>query len=343
MSRTFVISLLQKRKQLHVAFWVVLAFFYLLGYLGKPYPLSYVAANYFGVLVLYAVIIYSTLYLVFSRFVLRRKYVAGALLFTAILLVCTHSNAVLYNVTNAEGKIISLQNFLPFYLFLAAFALSLKIARKSYLELHREILLKEDLLRQKEYFLRSQIHPHFLFNTLNNFYALALEKSDLLPDLMIRLSNILRHQIYQSELSLISLDKEIEYLKDYIELEKIRYGKNLNFQFEFPKNPAAGYFIPPSILIVFFENAFKHSYNIATENIDISGHLYMENGQLKFFLKNSIPESYLKTKGPAGLGLQNVRKRLSLTGDSNYLLRTEEKDKHYFVWLELKLAGNEKV
>lgn len=323
-----------------MVFWALFIFSYSLGWLEGKYSLKYFLANYVGDLMIYLIYIYGTLYIAYGYFVPRKKYLISFICYILLLVFATQSTAWLYNNTNDKGASVSILNFLPFYIFLAAFTLSLKIARNSYLSLINEIELKQDLINQKEYFLRSQIHPHFLFNTLNNFYGLALEKSDELPDLMIRLSNILRHQIYNSETSYISLEKEISYLKDYIELEKIRHAQNLSFEFTFPDQVPSNLFIAPAVLIVFFENAFKHSNNISSHLIEIKGYLSIGNEELSFLLENSYPEKAQSAEDKEhGVGLKNVRNRLELLGKDNYTLHTEKKNGRFSVSLKMKLKN----
>ena len=322
---------------MHLSFWVVFALFYSAGYWGQGHSPSYLLINYAGVLLLYATYIYATLYVVYSRLLLSKMYLPAAIAFVVLLFASTYTNAWLYNVTNAPPA-ISFQNFLAFYLFLAAFTLAIKIARSTYLSLQKEIEAKQDLLNQKEYFLRAQIHPHFLFNTLNNFYGLALDKSDTLPGLMLRLSNILRHQIYHSESSYILLEKEVSYLQDYIELEKIRHAGNLSFNFSFPDAIPGNLFIVPSVLIVFFENAFKHSKNVSSQLIEISGQLKVENDGIVFLLENSYPtKTFPNHEQAKGLGLKNVKNRLNILGENNYTLTTKKSDGKFSVSLSMQL------
>ena len=338
MNNELLIKLLKKRLHLHVFFWLVFAFSFSLGWAGAGYSWKYILVNYIGTLLIYFAYVNSILYVAYGYFIPRKKHIVSLFVFIILLLCSTQGSAWLYNISNNQGKTISFQNFVPFYIFLAAFTLALKIARTAYLTLAKEIELKQDLINQKEYFLRSQIHPHFLFNTLNNFYGLALEKSDELPGLMIRLSNILRHQIYNSESSYILLQNEINYLKDYIELEKIRHADNLSFKFSFPDPVPSNLYIIPSVLIVFFENAFKHSNNISSQLIELSGHLNIEGDEINFLIENSYPENTFPNHEQAqGLGLMNVKNRLGLLGEDSYTLHTQKGNGKYLVSLKMKL------
>lgn len=337
MNRQTWVSLLKQRWLLHGLFWLVFGFFYSLGYLGKSLSIAYILQNYVAVMLLYAAFIYSCLYIVYSYFVGKGYYLAGLVSFVILLFGAGFLNAWLYNTSN-PGIDITLFNFIPFYTFLAAFTVALKMARGLYLSLLHEIQVKENLLNQKEYFLRSQIQPHFLFNTLNNFYGLALDKSEQLPDLMLRLSNMLRHQIYNSDLPHVSLQSEVDYLKDYIELEKIRYAENLSLDFRFPDNRLDNLYVMPAVLIVFLENAFKHSKGISSQLIEIKGHLRVEGAYLNFYLENTFPaKQFVESRTYGGLGLANVRKRLELLGTENFKLRTEENVGRYIAHLRIKL------
>jgi two-component system LytT family sensor kinase len=334
----FLVHTLRRRVLLHFSFWIIFILSYSLGWNSGGFTWQYFLLNYLGVLIVYALLIYGTLYCVYGFLIFRKQYSFAFLLFITLLLGTSHVSAWFYNITNSEGHSITLLNYLPFYSFLAAFALALKIARSSYLRLAEELAKKQYLLNQKEYFLRSQIHPHFLFNTLNNFYGLALEKSDELPDYMLRLSNILRHQIYHSEHSKIALEKEIRFLKDYVELQKIRHADNLSFRFLFPETVEANVYITPSILIVFFENAFKHSNTISSQLIEIEGYLKVQQDEMIFYLKNSYPEGVQKAvEESQGLGLKNVKNRLSLLGDNSCILHTSKQKGIFTVELTLKL------
>lgn len=341
MEKELILKILRRRLALHLFFWFLFALSFSLGYFGEGYSALYILLNYFAVLAIYATYIYTILYFIYQYLAKERKqYIAAIALFIVLLLAATNANAYLFNVTN-PGSHMTMLNLLPFYIFLAAYSLSCKIARTAYLELQTEIQLKQELLNQKEYFLRSQIHPHFLFNTLNNFYGLALDKAEELPALMVRLSNILRHQIYNSESSFILLQHEVNYLKDYVELEKIRHGQNLSFNFVFPEDVDEKLFVTPSILIVFLENAFKHSNNISTQLIEITGYLKVVDNKLYFELVNSYPDNtYFKQVEEPGIGLKNVRNRLEIMGSDTYSLSTDKKDGRYKVSLSMNLKNN---
>jgi LytS/YehU family sensor histidine kinase len=176
--------------------------------------------------------------------------------------------------------------------------------------------------------LKAQISPHFLFNTMNNFYGLAVERSDKLPGLMVRLSHLLRYSLYETQAPSVPLSREIDQLQDYIALEKIRLEDNLDFQFDLQIAENCAVKIAPLILIVFVENAFKHAKNVQDDCIRIKINLSVsDEGTLRFEVTNNClrgePHPFLEMQG---IGLENVRKRLDVLypGDLHQLT-TEKK------------------
>lgn len=185
--------------------------------------------------------------------------------------------------------------------------------------------------------LKAQISPHFLFNTMNNFYGLAVENSNKLPNLMIKLSDLLRYSLYETKNDLVSIYKEVAYLKNYIELEKIRLESTLDMEFisEISENEDAG--IAPLVLMVFVENAFKHARQVLNEPITIKIKMSLSKEKvLTFIVENNYFHKGQDHAG--GLGLVNVKKRLELLypGDLHHLIITKD-GKLYKVNLQIKL------
>ena len=160
-------------------------------------------------------------------------------------------------------------------------------------------------------YLRSQTNPHFLFNTLNNIYSLARDKSDLAPESILRLSKILRFMLYETSGDYISIEQELRIINDYIALEKLRYDESLriNFNHDIEDMKQA---IPPLLLIPLVENAFKHGVSETRGHPFVDIHLSMNKRQLTFVVKNSS-EAAPEEKGPKeNIGLSNLRRQLEL-------------------------------
>jgi LytS/YehU family sensor histidine kinase len=185
--------------------------------------------------------------------------------------------------------------------------------------------------------LKAQISPHFLFNTMNNFYGLAVENSNKLPGLMIKLSDLLRYSLYETKNDLVPVSKEINYVRNYIELEKIRLESSLDLEFDSTLDENEEAAIAPLILMVFIENAFKHARQVLNEPIKIEIHMSLNNEQILLLeVKNNFQHDGSDQTG--GLGLENVKKRLELLypGDRHHL-EIKKEGKLFAVKLRLQL------
>lgn len=202
-----------------------------------------------------------------------------------------------------------LQNFYLYFFLLFLVGLGSTGTRiiKDYFKNQRErqILIQQNMQTELQ-FLKNQINPHFLFNTLNNLYSLTLKKSDLAPDIVLKLSDMMRYMLYECNEKVVNLEKEVNYLENYLLLEKLRFKEIEKIEFEIigeTKNIKT----PPLLIIPFFENAFKHG----TSKPFISSQLWMEeNSTLNFSITNRKKSSNEKLIG--GIGLTNVRRRLEL-------------------------------
>ena len=194
-----------------------------------------------------------------------------------------------------------------------------------------EELKRQNLQAEMDY-LKYQINPHFFMNTLNNIHALIDIDTESAKNAVIELSKMMRYVLYESGREIISLNRDIQFLKNYIELMRIRYTDAVNISVEPPGNLPEQLSIPPLLLIVFVENAFKHgvSYNHPSF---IRLKIEYADGQVTSTLTNSRHAAQ-SSKHPAGIGLENVRKRLELIyGAKNYSLEIREEEKTYTVKL----------
>lgn len=191
--------------------------------------------------------------------------------------------------------------------------------------------LKTELL-----FLRSQVSPHFMFNVLNNMVALARKKSDLLEPSLIKLSSLMRYMLYETDEQKVPLEKEVEYIQSYIDLQQQRFGKNLKVC-ACLNNIGNGNEIEPMLLIPFVENAFKHGTGLI-ENAQIKIELRVENGILQFMVSNRYNDAMNGSKDKdSGIGLNNVQRRLNLLYGRNHALLINKKDGWFIVSLQINL------
>lgn len=197
--------------------------------------------------------------------------------------------------------------------------------------LKAQLKLKETELK----LLRSQLHPHFLFNTLNNIYSLALEKSDKTPDLIIRLGDMLSYIIYDCNSDKVLLSKEIDFIKSFIELQRVRYV-SCNISFDV-KGDIDKQKIAPMLLHTFIDNSFKHGAAKISGDSWIKISLESFNGSLIFKVLNNKPSETGSLREASGIGIENALKRLDLLYKENYDLKIDNSDNIFSVSLKLQL------
>lgn len=173
--------------------------------------------------------------------------------------------------------------------------------------------------------LKSQINPHFFFNTLNNLYGLTVEKSDDAPDVVLKLSDMMRYTIYMGKEDFVPLKDEIDYLQNYIELHKIRYQKKVDITFK--HNSTTDYRIAPLLYIIALENAFKHGVEKLTENAYIHINITTENSTILFEIENNFEQQ--ETVAKVGIGLDNLKQRLKLLYPKKHTLHIENTSSTY--------------
>ena len=187
-------------------------------------------------------------------------------------------------------------------------------------------------------YLKSQTNPHFLFNTLNNIYSLARDKSDLAPESILRLSKILRFMLYETSGSYIAIEQELKIISDYIALEKLRYDDSLrvNFNYDIEDMKQA---LPPLLLIPLVENAFKHGVSETRNQPFVDIHLSVNKRQLTFSVKNSTEQFPEEPTVKENIGLSNLRRQLELLY-TDYNLSVQQGESVFTATLKLNLASH---
>jgi two-component system sensor histidine kinase LytS len=216
------------------------------------------------------------------------------------------------------------------------FITSCKFFKDGYITQQFEAARKEQNLMAEVNNLKSQIAPHFLFNTLNNLYGLAVEKSEKLPGLMLQLSDLLRHSLYETQKPLVSISDELNILRSYMDLESVRLEDDLKLEFHNSVPEQDGHQIAPLILIVFIENAFKHAKLVQSSAVYIYIRSQLENDWFEITIKNNYNRD--KTRSENGIGLLNVKRRLEvLYPNEKHRLMITCNDEFYTVNLGLEL------
>jgi two-component system, LytTR family, sensor kinase len=332
---------------LHVLFWsLILVFPYLIKisveHDSSPHT-DNDAANFYMAYALEnlmrALLFYVNAYFFIPKLAYARRFgqYLTALLITFCLL--TAWNQFIYSLfmPGLHFRIWSYALFeLPFYIILMLGSTAFRVVADKIKEQQRVKEKETENLKTELSFLRSQVSPHFMFNVLNNMVALARKKSDLLEPSLIKLSSLLRYMLYETDEDKVLLEKEIEYLKSFIELQAQRFGKNVDINTSF-EPVTDGFVIEPMLLIPFVENAFKHGTGLVPQaRIEIG--LKLENGQLNFCVRNRYNETTEWEKDKtSGIGLTNVKRRLNLLYPNSHSLQIIKEDGWFSVLLKLNL------
>ncbi|MCW3112077.1 MAG: Histidine kinase [Segetibacter sp.] len=331
---------------LHILFWVVL---FSLPSLFRPRqdtnaqhtndPGNRLFCQYLVNCFFWISLFYINSYVLMPFLVNRKKYIQYLLSLFAIIAVLFLLNWLSFSLILPERK-FSFGLFLFFFLFPCIFILACSIA----FTMFRDRMRSDRLAIQKETenlktelaFLRSQVSPHFMFNVLNNMVSLARKKSDQLEPSLFKLSSLLRYMLYETDEEKVLLEREVEYLQSYIDLQLQRFGSKVNIN-QVMEDYDRNCFIEPMLLIPFVENAFKHGTGFKN-NSEINIELKTQNDLLEFRVSNYYDNSIVQVKDKtSGIGLQNVKRRLNLLYKNEHTLSIESKDNFFIVTLQLKL------
>lgn len=349
-------SSLGGRLLLHLLFWIAAAAFLL--YFFGHFTSDYRYTSIFVCLLMPIAVgtTYLINYFLIPRYLLRRRYVRFAWYFIFTLIISVWGEMLVLVWALIELANYRYSNMPPltadiFYLvvglyFLVFFSTSVKLLKYWYQgqqhisKLRSKQLEAELKLREAELqLLKGQIHPHFLFNTLNNLYGLALEKSDQMPDAILRLSGLLDALLYRSHEQFVPLATELKLIEDYVNLEKLRFEDRLDLQWKI-QGPVKEFLIAPFLLFPFLENAFKHGFSENADSLQLLMEVTIEKGELLFTVVNSIiPGPSSKPSLAGGIGLKNVQKRLELLYPQKHSLRIHTvPDTYYQTDLQLTLT-----
>jgi LytS/YehU family sensor histidine kinase len=209
------------------------------------------------------------------------------------------------------------------------------------------VLFKFWMKKQKEYLsaekekinaelelLKAQVHPHFLFNTLNNIYSFSLENSNKTSQMILKLSSLLSYMLYDCKSEVVLLEKEIEIMKNYIDLEKERYGNRLDVSINI-EGDMKDKFIAPLLLLPFLENAFKHGTSEQLEKAWLSLEIYTNQNLFRCKIVNSKNENQLPSEN--GIGIENVKKRLAFIYPGRHELKLNDEGNFFVVSLLIEL------
>ena len=345
---------LKYRLRRHLAYWgfwwIFQGFLYSFVYINNSrygYPLLLTASMLESLIFLsmHIFLSYMLIYFVLPRYLLKQKYWQTAAWVVSLFILTAGMSAVLAStvikaernwITNYHlytrgfdigSMALALMAGLRGGITIAGISATIKLMKYWYTKERRNLQLQKENAESQLQLLKAQVHPHFLFNTLNNIYSYTQNASTVASKLVMGLSDMMRYMLYECNLPLVALDKELKMLQDYSMLEQIRYDKRLDLHIELPENTQDLY-IAPLLLLPFVENCFKHGASNMLEQPWISLHISVEGDVLKMNLVNGKPpDNGPRPLDKPGIGIVNVRKRLSLLyPDKHELLITAEEE-----------------
>ncbi len=337
---------------LHIFFWIGVYTFY-------TYFLGYGTSNtaYINNFSLYLMPVtismgYFFLYFLIPKYLLNKKiglfilYTAYTFIIAFFFIVLSILYGMVFSQKLLVNNVIPFKKTVLFIIFGVYFIVLITIMIGLLIQNYKSTLRDEDLknkflqtqlqLKEQELkYLKMQIHPHFLFNTLNTLYGFALKKADEAPDMILKLSSLLDYILYQVEKPQVLLVNEIQHIEDYISLEKMRFQDALNVSFS--KNiHDDSLLISPMVFLPFVENAFKHGVQI-NGTLNIAMEITTSENTISFRIKNSCKKMLNSKKG---IGLTNIKKRLTMLFQNNFTLEIHSLDTSYEVFLKIP-AKNE--
>lgn len=349
----------------HAAFWFSWFLFQgiLYAFIPVPSPLSFLERlphfmlDSLLFLPSHLFLAYLLMYFVIPVYVVKNNYL-GATLWTLVLIIGTGSLAAvisLYVIPPAKEAVLPRHLIVQmpsgadargrFFMALLAglrggltvggMAAAIKLMKHWYVEGQRNFQLQKEAIQSQLQVLKAQVHPHFLFNTLNNIYAHTQATSPTASRLVMGLSDMLRYMLYECNQPLAPLAKELRMLEEYIALENIRYGNALELHVDFP-GETAGFYIAPLLLLPFVENAFKHGVSNVLEQPWLSLSVSLQGHTVTVKVLNGKAANQPSPQH-GGIGIENVRRRLALLYPGKHELTITDEDDVFIVNLKLEL------
>lgn len=330
----------------HLIFWLSYFFFNFIRFGSINQDYWYSLKSNLVEFPLNIIISYFTIYYLIPNFILKKKYVEFFILFTLSLFLFYSVRTGLHYVLvseniwpEAEGvhKAFTFDHIVEVnigVIYVIALVSAIKLTYEWIRERGRNDELQKVQLQTELNFLKTQIQPHFFFNTLNNLYSLVINKSPNAPDVVMKLSEIMQYVLYEVKEPKISLLKEINYLYSYLELEKLRYGDKIKSDIKIDGN-IDDLEIPPLLFLPFIENCFKHGVK-NNDNVKVDISFEIKDNFLFFTVSNNFQNNQLKPI-KHGIGIENVKRRLQLLYGNKFSLETSAEKNKFKVLLKLPI------
>ena len=306
--------------------------------------------------IVHAALVYGILYFILPRYLLKTKnwiITTGLLvLYVCLIAFVNYFNFVfsfyLSTRTTYFDSMPTMDFIIPVWIrhilinypTIVGLALAIKLLKNWYLKQQETVQLAREKINAELQLLKAQVHPHFLFNTLNNIYSFILNGSPRAPEMIKKLSTLLNYILNECDRPLVPLSKELSLIRDYMELERIRYGDKLSMNMHI-QGSASGKMISPLLLIPFVENSFKHGTSRMLTHPWVNLDIAIDDKSLNFKISNNKPEQRTELVNKKGIGLNNVKKRLQLLYPGNHSLFITENEMSYDVTMKISLYVND--
>jgi two-component system, LytTR family, sensor kinase len=347
----------KKRPIIHLLFWIlfVLIGSFIFSY-QQSFPYTFYLLNFLVHIPVFVLFTYGVIYFLVPNFLLNQKYwkffisliLAAGIAAILRILIGRYVYFALFipeifypeEWINADIFFINLMWVIGPAIVFAMF----KYYKNSIIIQERANEAERKQLSSELQVLKAQLNPHFLFNTFNNLYVLALQKSDKTPEVISKISDLFHYVLYECNATEVPLSKEIKLISDYIQLEQLRYSDRLSISFKKEiDNPA--FLIPPMMLYTFVENCFKHGCSNDPNSPWIQLLIRVKENRFEFEALNSIPNSNPRTnisndENSDRVGLSNIKRRLELIYPKNHVLKIDKKSNVFHVRLEIDMGSN---
>jgi two-component system, LytTR family, sensor kinase len=337
-------SFVKNRLFQHVLFWLAHVVFYALLYGSFDDSYGQAFAEEIIFLPVKVLFTYFVLYFLLPRFILKGQYVSFAVIFLFSSFVAGLAQRfVAYQIDFPLFYPQYLKD--PFFFFpkiiktfvgiypVVFTAVTIKLLKYWYADKQAQQILTKEKLEAELKFLKTQIHPHFLFNTLNNLYALTLKKSEKAPEMVLKLSELINYMLYECTADEVPLRKEIKFIQNYIAIEKMRYGDKLEVDVRMTGDQLDSK-IAPMVILPFVENCFKHGVSEELQQAWVTVQLEVSTDLIIIKVENSKVPGMANHHG-TGIGIQNVKRRLALLYPGRHELKILDGEETFLVILSI--------
>jgi two-component system, LytTR family, sensor kinase len=332
----------------HASFWIIYVLYYTLVFGSFDFKYPEISQEILIVLPVRMAATYFTLYILFRLFFYQKKYtlfivgfMVSAVVFSLLQNIVYHYIIfpAFYHKLTTESILYFprlLKGIINIY-FIVTVATTIKLLKKWYTDEKYHQDVEKQRLEAELNLLKAQVHPHFLFNTLNNLYALTLKKSDKASEVVLKLSELLSYMLYECNVPKVQLDKELEMINNYISLEKLRYSDVLDIKIRVTGD-TRGINIAPMLILPFVENSFKHGASGSLTSPWIKIDVQIQDNFMVLKVANSKNGNKKTTNTyTEGIGLKNVRRRLELLYTNLYDLQIKDENNIFQVILTLNV------